>query len=102
MTSDDNHEQTLDAFEALRKALQPWRELNPTCNVAMGGDSHSGEWNVVQQGEKWLVFTSERGERMNVCTFSNPWDAVSYAGYRVTSGLKPVMPFPVISPSLDL
>jgi hypothetical protein len=43
---------TEKVFKALRKELQPWRELNPTCNVAMGGDSHSGEWSIVQEGEK--------------------------------------------------
>jgi hypothetical protein len=93
---------TEKVFKALRKELQPWRELNPTCNVAMGGDSHSGEWSIVQEGEKWLVFIGERGKRMNVSSFSNPWDAASYAGYRVTSGLLPLTPFPVLYPKLEL
>ncbi len=102
MTSVGNQDQTAKAFDALRKELRPWRELNPNCNVAMGGDSHIGEWSIVQEGDKWMVFIGERGERMNVSAFSNPWDAVSYAGYRVTSGLPPFRPFPVIYPTLEL
>lgn len=102
MAIDGNQEQTSKAFAALRKALQPWRELNPVCNIAMGGDSHSGEWSIVKENDKWLVFIGERGQRMNVSVFSNPWDAVSYAGFRVTSGLKPFTPFPIIYPPLEL
>lgn len=102
MAIDFKKEQTAKAFDALRNALQPWRELNPSCNIAMGGDSHSGEWSIVEEEGKWLVFIGERGKRMNVSVFSNPWDAVSYAGYRVTAELKPFIRFPVIYPSLEL
>lgn len=102
MNNEDDLKETAKAFDALRKALQPWRELNPTCNVSMGGDSHSGEWSIVNEGDKWLVFIGERGERVNISTFSNPWDAVCYAGYRATSGLRPFAPFPVLYPSLEL
>lgn len=91
-----------EAFDALRKALQPWREINPTCSVAMGGDSHGGEWSIVHEGGEWLVFVGERGTRMNVAKFCNPWDAVSYAGYRATAGLEPIAPFPVIYPVLHI
>ena len=102
MHSDHDRKQTEKAFDALRRALQPWKEANQHCNISMGGDSHSGEWSIVQLEDKWLVFIGERGERLNVATFSNPWDAVSYAGYRATSGLDPLMPFPVIYPALEL
>lgn len=102
MTDNDRQTQTTKAFDALRKALRPWKDLNPTCSIAMGGDSSSGEWSIVQEENKWLVFIGERGERLNVSVFSNPWDAASYVGYRVTSGLRPFTPFPVIYPILEL
>jgi hypothetical protein len=102
MDGDQNQKQTEAAFIALRRALQPWLELNHSLNIAMGGDSHSGEWSIVQKEDEWLVFVGERGERINVAAFSNPWDAVSYAGYRATAGLKPFTPFPVLYPVLEL
>ena len=102
MNLDDAKRQTVDAFDALRKTIQPWRDMNPSCSVAMGGDSDCGQWSVVFENNAWLVFVGERGERIGLSTFSNPWDAVSYAGYRATSGLKPHIPFPVIYPKILL
>jgi hypothetical protein len=98
----DAKRQTDLAFSALREAIMPWREANKFFNIAIGGDSHSGEWSIVHEQDKWLVFIGERGERMNVAIFSNPWDAASYAGYRSTSGLNPLGPFPVILPRIEL
>jgi hypothetical protein len=91
------------AYKAFREVIQLWRNVDPSLNVALGGDSHSGEWSVVFEDGFWLVFVGERGERHQMSFFTSVWDALSYAGFRATSGRADNnLVFPVLTPSLPL
>ena len=88
-----------DAFSKFREAIAPWRALNSNCYVALGGDSGTGEWCVVFEDGFWLVFIGERGERFQVSLFTNVWDAIFFAGTKVTAECGFDKPFPFLQPT---
>ena len=90
------------AFAKLRSEIQRWKQVDRNCQVALGSESDSGEWSVVFEDGFWLAFVGERGDRHQVCLFTNVWDAVSYAGYRAVLATMGDPSFPLLRPSVSL